>query len=545
MTAAIQARERYRGPGKRVVEKPRAKENAPPAEVCLVASSSARELALLETAKREHRDASEAARRCLTVVTETTQVAGSILEALYQQGQQLERAAHGVEQIDEEVKHAGRIVRFMQRWCCFRGDWADIDKGLESRRPANVQQQRMAAVLVAHASSDHYASKRQLVGAAVSKHLQPLDAPAAAAAGAARGRGGRGGLIAAVPAAAVLARATTEAEVDVAVAGWMGAGLGAADRRELAAETVRQVAAFEQIEGALGALKELGLAMGQELEEQVPKIEGLQERTQNAGLALKGVGRGAAKLALSSTMDNAPTPTPALEPATPPLFGYDERLMLDAGKKEHKETTATARRALQVAEKTREVAHGTLVEIHRQGLQLESAELGMQEVGREVKEASALLRFMRRWCCLQCCDCCDPTVQQDRTRKRRVAAARADLQRQRQGAEQHYGAKQEGVERRARRDDAAYGENLEGAARQELFAQAGAIRAARRAGLATGIGQGLPARIGEAVGRELHATSQDMHGELSEQQPRVERLQGAAAAAHDQLGALSREAQRV
>ena len=47
-------------------------------------------------------------------------------------------------------------------------------------------------------------------------------------------------------------------------------------------------------------------------------------------------------------MDNAPTPTPALEPATPPLFGYDERLMLDAGKKEHKETTATARRALQV-----------------------------------------------------------------------------------------------------------------------------------------------------------------------------------------------------
>ena len=38
---------------------------------------------------------------------------------------------------------------------------------------------------------------------------------------------------------------------------------------------------------------------------------------------------------------------------------------------------------------------------------------------------------------------------------------------------------------------------------------------------------------------------QDMHGELSEQQPRVERLQGAAAAAHDQLGALSREAQRV
>lgn len=37
--------------------------------------------------------------------------------------------------------------------------------------------------------------------------------------------------------------------------------------------------------------------------------------------------------------------------------------------------------AQQVAEKTREVAHDTLVEVHRQGAQLEGAELGLQEVG--------------------------------------------------------------------------------------------------------------------------------------------------------------------
>lgn len=116
-----------------------------------------------------------------------------------------------------------------------------------------------------------------------------------------------------------------------------------------------------------------------------------------------------------------------------------------------------------VAEQTADVAQGTLVEMHRQGRQLESAELGMHtvrcgasgrvgaikrvrarsteqlrigsidpptsprslppaQVAGEIKEASAILRFMRRWCCLQCCDCLDPTLEQDRTRKQRVAA---------------------------------------------------------------------------------------------------------------------------
>lgn len=36
-----------------------------------------------------------------------------------------------------------------------------------------------------------------------------------------------------------------------------------------------------------------------------------------------------------------------------------------------------------------------------------------------------------------------------------------------------------------------------------------------------------------------------MHGELAEQEPRLERLQQRTAATHDQLGALSRQARRV
>mgnify|MGYP001810499215 CR=1 FL=1 len=109
---------------------------------------------------------------------------------------------------------------------------------------------------------------------------------------------------------------------------------------------------------------------------------------------------------------------------------------------------------MQVAEKTSEVARGTLVEMHRQGQQLERADLGMQQasggwwavpscaaveasvaptlpcrnpagavqVEQEAREASAILRFMRRWCCFQCCCCYDPTADQDRTRRQRVSA---------------------------------------------------------------------------------------------------------------------------
>ncbi|KAL4421487.1 hypothetical protein ABPG75_010778 [Micractinium tetrahymenae] len=263
-------------------------------------------------------------------------------------------------------------------------------------------------------------------------------------------------------------------------------------------------------------------------------------------------------------MEEAPEaysrPGGVAEPPTPYL-GREERMLLEQGKAEHRETTAAARRALQVAEKTRDVAHDTLVEVHRQGAQLERAELGLQEVGREVKEASALLRFMRRWCCLQCCDCCDPTVDQDRTRRQRVLAAKKELAIQGQMVEQHHGAKQEGVARRARQHDPAVSGNESGA-RQELFARAGAIREERLGPRGTDIGVGLPEedrqeiqmetrqqdalldQIGGAL-QQLHAMSKEMYGGLAEQQPRVERLTGATVVAHDQLGTLARDARRI
>jgi hypothetical protein len=61
------------------------------------------------------------------VVAETQGVAQHTLEQLYQQGQQVQQAAHGVHQIDDNVKHAGRIVRFMGRMCCLRTPARDPD----------------------------------------------------------------------------------------------------------------------------------------------------------------------------------------------------------------------------------------------------------------------------------------------------------------------------------------------------------------------------------------------------------------------------------
>lgn len=109
---------------------------------------------------------------------------------------------------------------------------------------------------------------------------------------------------------------------------------------------------------------------------------------------------------------------------------------------------------LQAAEQTVDIARNTLVEVHRQGEVLSSADQGVQAVSagrqshvghdehlpggvihshtvhalqmeKDVQEASRILRFMKRFCCFQvicCCDCFDPDSDMERTRRRRVQA---------------------------------------------------------------------------------------------------------------------------
>ncbi|GAB4817629.1 hypothetical protein N2152v2_004675 [Parachlorella kessleri] len=244
-----------------------------------------------------------------------------------------------------------------------------------------------------------------------------------------------------------------------------------------------------------------------------------------------------------------------------------ERVILDGAKSEHAETTQAAKRALQVAEQTHDVARGTLVEIHRQGQQLDKAEAGFEVIEEEVVEASSILRFMRRWCCIRlicCCDCFDPDVQRDRLRKRRVAQKKEDLQATHANIELQYQAKQETIDRLVKQEDSAANMTNETAARSELFSRADTVKASYQAREPKGmdIGHALPEedrreiqqqtdeqdeyldKIGQAVGA-LRIMSEEMHSELGQHDPKIERLQRRAEASHDKLGGLAREARRV
>lgn len=105
-----------------------------------------------------------------------------------------------------------------------------------------------------------------------------------------------------------------------------------------------------------------------------------------------------------------------------------QRRMVQRGLRDHRETTQSAMRALQIAEQTADIGQATLSEVQRQGQGLDNIERGLDTMDEEVKEASSLIKFMRRFCLFQvlCCCCCDPDVQRDRTRQKRLKQRRLD-----------------------------------------------------------------------------------------------------------------------
>jgi len=113
--------------------------------------------------------------------------------------------------------------------------------------------------------------------------------------------------------------------------------------------------------------------------------------------------------------------------------GYtrDQQVMLDDAKRTHAATTATAQRALQTANQTRQLAADTLEELHTQGEKLEKVDRDLDDIDHDVKEAKSLLAYMRRCCCcfvFSCCCDCDADVERDRQRRQRVKA-RAEARR--------------------------------------------------------------------------------------------------------------------
>lgn len=217
-----------------------------------------------------------------------------------------------------------------------------------------------------------------------------------------------------------------------------------------------------------------------------------------------------------------------------------------------------------MAEETVDIGGATLVEVHRQGEQLDALDRNFETIQEEVKEASRLLKFMRRCCCfatLCCCDCFDPDLQVDRTRKARVLARREEHATQTETALQRLETKREMVSWMAKKDDPAYSGNEE-AARSELMTFAQQARLRREAKKATDIGLDLPEddrmeiqtetrtqddvinKIDTAVGT-LKLMSIEIHEELSRQDQHIDSIGDKAEQSHLQVGTLAKAAGRI
>lgn len=220
---------------------------------------------------------------------------------------------------------------------------------------------------------------------------------------------------------------------------------------------------------------------------------------------------------------------------------------------------------LQIAEQTVDIGSNALVEINRQGLQLERADQGVENMEKDVLEASRIMKFMRRWCCFQiicCCDCFDADVDLNRTRKQRL-----QLRKQQQAVvDDALQARALGYQMSIRGDTTINGHDFareEKANRSELLSTAAQrSRTTETKTIGLDIGVGLPEadreeimmetgkqdayldQIGHAV-ESLKSIGLEMQEELQRQEPQIDSISERIHVTHENLGNLSRQARRI
>lgn len=88
----------------------------------------------------------------------------------------------------------------------------------------------------------------------------------------------------------------------------------------------------------------------------------------------------------------------------------NNRQILDHAVDQHKETTATARRALQVVEQTKELQASTVTALQDQGQQMRRVAQGMDRIGTDLTYSQRILRYMKMCCCVGffCSSCTEP-----------------------------------------------------------------------------------------------------------------------------------------
>lgn len=98
----------------------------------------------------------------------------------------------------------------------------------------------------------------------------------------------------------------------------------------------------------------------------------------------------------------------------------------------------------QVANETVDIGKNTLIELHRQGEQLDQIDISMKAMEEDVEEADSIVKYMRNCFCVTffaCCGNMDPNHKRDATRAKRMAARAAKIDEERAAvAEKHLAA---------------------------------------------------------------------------------------------------------
>jgi uncharacterized phage infection (PIP) family protein YhgE len=240
----------------------------------------------------------------------------------------------------------------------------------------------------------------------------------------------------------------------------------------------------------------------------------------------------------------------------------EDRQTLDQAKRIHKETTASANRALKTANRTKELAANTLEELERQGDKLEMIDQDLNTIDADVKEAKGVLSYMQRCClcflCSCCCDC-DPSVKEDKTRKARTKQSKADRENFR-GMVKENRAAANGVP--ADFQEPVDEEETRGALFQSKAQSQGEKQAKRNRNAAYSIGKDLdePDRreiqsethqqektldaLGDALG-DMKKMSQAMRSELDRQAPAIDRLTTHVEQAQGDLANVQKSAEKT
>ncbi|WZN65255.1 t-SNARE coiled-coil homology domain-containing protein [Chloropicon roscoffensis] len=104
---------------------------------------------------------------------------------------------------------------------------------------------------------------------------------------------------------------------------------------------------------------------------------------------------------------------PVVLPEDDVRMNEDDRKDLDAAKVKNRETTEAARRALQVARETQEVAEHTLAALDSQNQKIRRLDGKMVEMKEDVKRSENYLRYITRTCVCFNCFVTDPTTKEE------------------------------------------------------------------------------------------------------------------------------------